>query len=172
MNKKKGNKNKLTTWGWVWRLVVSLAIPLAVGGAAALIAGDAMATFNNFEQPPLAPPAWLFPVAWTILYILMGIACFLVWTHPVDKTITAKAKTTFFVVYGIQLAFNFFWSIFFFNLEWHLFAFFWLIALWAMILGLIVWGFKYRRAVAWVLLPYILWVTFAGYLNIMIAVLN
>ncbi len=166
------NKVKLTPWGWIWRLMVSLAIPLSIGGLAALIAGDAMATFGKFNQPPLAPPAWLFPVAWTILYILMGVACFLVWVHKIDKTVTSKAKTFFFVVYGVQLVFNFFWSIFFFNFGWHLFAFIWLIALWMMILVMVIWGMKKYSAVMWVLIPYLLWVTFAGYLNIMIAILN
>ena len=173
MNKaRKTSKNKLTTWGWIWRLALSLAIPLVVGGVAALIAGDSMAKFNAFNQPPLAPPAWLFPVAWTVLYILMGIACFLVWTRKADKSVTAKEKTVFLVVYGVQLAFNFFWSIFFFNLVWHWFAFIWLIALWLMILVMVIWGLKNQRAVMWVLLPYLLWVTFAGYLNVMIAILN
>lgn len=173
MNKTKPmSKRKLTVWGWIWRMMVSLAIPLAVGGIAALIAGDSMATFDAFNKPPLAPPAWLFPVAWTILYILMGIACFLVWTRPINKQLTMKAKTTFFVIYGLQLAFNFLWSIFFFNLAWHLFAFIWLIALWIMILVLLIWSGKNLRAAMWVLLPYLLWVTFAGYLNIMIAILN
>ena len=57
------DQNKLTTWGRTWRLIASLAISLGVGGLSALISGDAMSTFNNFNQPPLAPPAWLFPVA-------------------------------------------------------------------------------------------------------------
>lgn len=169
----KANKMvKLTTWGWIWRLLVSLAIPLAVGGLAALIAGDSMATFDTFNKPPLAPPAWLFPVAWTLLYILMGLACYVVWTRSTSKQLTAKEKLFFFVVYGLQLAFNFFWSIFFFNLEWHLFAFVWIIALWLMIVCLMVWGTKNNRMVMWLLLPYLLWVTFASYLNIMIAILN
>lgn len=163
---------KLTTWGWIWRLLVSLAVPLAVGGAAALIAGDSMATFGAFNKPPLAPPAWLFPVAWTVLYTLMGLACFVVWTRSTSKQLTAKEKMFFFVVYGVQLAFNFFWSIFFFNFAWHLFAFIWLIALWLMIVVLVVWGVKNNRAVMGLLIPYALWVTFAGYLNIMIAILN
>lgn len=72
-------KSKLILWGYVWRLIVSLAIPLGVGGLSALISGDSTAAFGSFNQPPLAPPAWLFPVAWIILYILMGIACFLIW---------------------------------------------------------------------------------------------
>ncbi len=166
------HKAKLTTWGYIWRFIVSLAIPLGVGGLSALIAGDSMAAFGAMKQPPLAPPAWLFPVAWTILYILMGIACYLVWIHAIDKHLTAKDKTTFFVIYGIQLVFNFFWSIFFFNLGWHWFAFIWLIALWAMILFLVIWGARNHRAAMWLLLPYLLWVTFAGYLNLMIAILN
>lgn len=104
------------------------------------------------NQPPLSPPAWLFPVAWTILYILMGIACFLVWIHSVNRQVTAKEKTFFFVIYSVQLVFNFCWSIFFFNWGWHWFAFVRLIALWAMVLALVVWGFKNQRAVAWVLM--------------------
>lgn len=166
------NKAKPTTWGWIWRLLVSLAIPLGIGGLAALIAGNSMEQFGAFNQPPFSPPAWLFPVAWTVLYILMGVACFLVWIHPTNKQVTTGEKTRFFVVYGIQLVFNFFWSIFFFNLSWHLFSFIWLIALWVMILYLVIWGGKNHRAVMWLLLPYLLWVTFAGYLNIMIAILN
>lgn len=172
MKKKSVKKSNLTTWGWVWRLIVSLVIPLTVGGLSALIAGDQMSAFGRFNQPPLAPPAWLFPIAWTILYILMGVACFLVWIHPTDKQITVREKTRFFVIYGVQLAFNFLWSIFFFNFDWHWFAFAWLIALWVMILVLVIWGFKKRCGVMWVLLPYLLWVTFAGYLNLMIAILN
>lgn len=166
------NKVKLTTWGWIWRLLVSLAIPLSTGGLSALIAGDSMATFGKFNQPPLAPPAWLFPVAWTVLYILMGIACFMVWIHSTNRQVTSKEKTLFFAAYSIQLAFNFFWSIFFFNLGWRLFAFFWLSALWVMILILVIWGAKNQRGVMCVLLPYLLWVTFAGYLNIMVSILN
>lgn len=172
MKRTKKSKVKLTTWGWIWRALVSIAIPLAVGGLAAFIAGDAMATFNNFNQPPLAPPAWLFPVAWTILYILMGIACFIVWIRSINNQVPKNAQKFFFIVYGLQLAFNFFWSIIFFNLGWHLFAFIWLIALWAMILTLIIWTYRNCRTAMWFLLPYLLWVTFAGYLNIMIAILN
>jgi len=169
---KKTQKKKYTTWGIVWRLLVSLAIPLVVGVVAALIAGDAMRIFGELNQPPLAPPAWLFPVAWTILYILMGLACFFVWISPVSRQLTANERKFFFVVYGVQLAFNFFWSIFFFNCAWRWFAFIWLIVMWAMILALVIWGGKNRRIVMWLLLPYLLWVTFAGYLNIMIAILN
>lgn len=169
--KKKSQKPLYSAWGYIWRLIISLAIPLAVGGLSALIAGDSMSAFGRFRQPPLAPPAWLFPVAWTILYILMGLACYFVWIKS-DREVTSGQKLLFYLVYGGQLVFNFFWSIFFFNLGWHIFAFIWLIALWAMILFLVIWSRKNSPVSFWLLLPYLLWVTFAGYLNIMIAILN
>lgn len=168
----KSSKSQAASKGWVWKLIISLVVPLAVGGIAALIAGNAMEVFGQFNQPLLAPPAWLFPVAWTILYILMGLACFFVWIHPTDRYVTAGEKSFFFTVYGVQLVFNFLWSIFFFNCGWHLFAFIWLIALWLMVLALVIWSGKNVRTSMWLLLPYILWITFAGYLNIMIAILN
>lgn len=169
---RKTSKTKSNSLWWVWKLIISIIIPLAVGGLSALIAGDLMASFGAMNQPPLSPPAWLFPVAWTVLYTLMGIACYLVWNHPTDKKITKKEKTVFYSVYGLQLVFNFFWSIFFFNFSQYWFAFVWLIILWIMILVLVIWGGKNYRAVMWCLTPYVLWVTFAGYLNIMIAILN
>ena len=170
---KKSLKKSYTAWGYFWRLIVSLAIPIAVGGLSGLIAGDAMSDFESFNKPPLAPPAWLFPVAWTILYLLMGLACFLIWVKPYDKAFPKGMKKCFFAIFALQLVFNFLWSIFFFNGEQYYFSFFWLLALWLMILAMIVWCGKVRSFGAmWALMPYILWVTFAGYLNLMIAILN
>lgn len=164
---------KLTTWGYIWRLMVALAIPLAVGGLSGLIAGDAMTSFGDLEKPLLAPPAWLFPVAWTILYLLMGLASFLIWVKPYNKAFPKGMKKCFAVIYVVQLIFNFLWSIIFFNGDLYWFAFGWLVALWLMILALVVWCGKVRSMGAmWALMPYLLWVTFAGYLNLMIAILN
>ncbi len=81
----KSKNTKLTTWGYIWRLAVSIMIPLAVGGLSALITGDAMSAFGNLRQPPLAPPAWLFPVARAILYVLMGGSLFL-GSDPCDRS--------------------------------------------------------------------------------------
>ena len=104
-----------------WKtLFICIAVPLAVGGLSALISGNAMATFAALEKPPLSPPAWLFPTVWTILYILMGVASYLV---VVSDTPTAE-KNRALTVYGAQLAVNFFWSILFFNLSLYLFSFF------------------------------------------------
>ena len=104
------------------KLAVSLAAPLAVGGLAALITKDNMLMFEVIEKPPLAPPGWLFPVAWTILYILMGLASYRVWTSDARKA----QKQTAGVYYALSLVFNFGWPIIFFNAEKYLAAFIWL----------------------------------------------
>ena len=149
-----------------WKnLITCLAIPLAVGSLSALLTQDSMETFNSITKPDLAPPGWLFPVVWTILYILMGIASYLVLTSgkPNDKALT---------VYGIQLVFNFFWSIIFFNLQLYLFAFIWLVLLWLLILITTLLFYQISKPAGYLMIPYLLWVTFAGYLNFMIYLLN
>ncbi len=151
----------------VKQLILALAIPLAVGGASAFLTKDSMETFQNLNQPPLSPPGWLFPIVWTILFILMGIASYLVSRSPED---TEKKKALF--VYGLQLVVNFFWSIIFFNLGRYLLSFIWLLLLWVLILITILDFKKFSKTAAYLLIPYILWVTFAGYLNLGIYLLN
>lgn len=151
-----------------WRkLIICILIPLAVGGIAAFLTRDSMQTFDTLNKPPLSPPAWLFPVVWTILYTLMGIASYIVLTS--GKTYRARSALT---VYGIQLAFNFLWSIIFFNLNAYVFAFVWLVLLWILILITTVLFYRICKTAGYLLIPYILWVTFAGYLNFAIAMLN
>lgn len=156
----------------ILKCVGFISIPLVVGGTSALITGDAMNRFGQLVQPPLSPPAWLFPIAWTILYILMGIASFLIWktTPKTDKA--AKIRITALIIYASQLVLNFFWSIFFFNMGLYFFAFVWLMIMWGMILALILLSRKISKTAAICLIPYLLWTTFAAYLNIMIAILN
>lgn len=149
------------------KLIISILIPLAVGGLSALLTRGSMQMFDNIRKPPLSPPAWLFPVVWTILFILMGIASYLVATS--NKPYRAKTALTF---YGIQLIFNFFWSIIFFNLEMYLFAFIWLVMLWALIIITTVLFYRISKPAGYLMIPYILWVTFAGYLNFAIFLLN
>ena len=109
---------------------IAVLLPVAVGTVAAYFTRGAQVSFAMMNQPPLSPPAWLFPVVWTILYVLMGIASYIVWRQGSERKDVKDALK----VYLIQLAFNFFWSIFFFNYEWYLFSFVWLAALWALIL--------------------------------------
>ena len=149
------------------KLLLCIAVPLLVGGLSALLTRNSMQSFSALNQPPLSPPGWLFPVVWSILFILMGIASYLVLQAP--KT---EYTRTALIVYGIQLFFNFFWSIFFFNLKAYLFAFVWLIALWLLIFMTLTLFRRITKPAGYLLIPYLLWVTFAGYLNFMIYLLN
>ena len=139
-----------------------------MGAVAGLLTRNAMQDFQMLTKPPLSPPGWLFPVVWSILFVLMGIASYIVYVSNVPKEQKSQALT----VYAIQLAVNFFWSIIFFNLEAYLFAFLWLVLLWALIVLTIVLFWQIRRSAGILLLPYLLWVTFAGYLNYAIYLLN
>lgn len=150
------------------KLIIAVAIPLAVGGLSALLTMDNMIMFDVVKKPPLAPPKWLFPVAWTALYVLMGIASYLVYTSKAPE----RKKNSALSAYVISLFFNFMWSLIFFNLENYLFAFVWLCALWLIIVITTVKFFGISKPAGVLMLPYILWVSFAGYLSYGIYLLN
>ena len=148
-------------------LLLALAVPLAVGGLSGWLTRDGMRQFEQLNQPPLSPPGWLFPVVWTILYLMMGLASFLVYTRGRGRW-TRRGLA----LYGAQLVFNFLWSIWFFGQSRYLLAFFWLVALWVLI-GLTALAFaRVRPFAGWLLVPYLVWVSFAGYLNLAIYFLN
>lgn len=149
-----------------WKnLITCLAIPLAVGALSSLLTQNSMKTFASVNKPPFSPPGFLFPIVWTILYILMGIASYLV-------VVSGKPNEKALTVYGVQLLFNFFWPIIFFNLERYLLAFIWLVLLWLLIAKTISLFYKISKPAGYLLLPYLLWVTYAGYLNFFIWRLN
>lgn len=156
-------------WKKIKPYVISVAIALAVGGLSALITGDNMNVYKTLNTPPLAPPSVAFSIVWPVLYVLMGISAARVYTkRDTSGTQVSSALKT----YALQLAVNFFWSIIFFNMRAFLFAFIWLLLLWVLILIMIV---KFRRIspiAAYLQIPYLLWVTFALYLNLMIYILN
>ena len=149
-------------------LIFNIALPLIVGGVSAYISRDGMESFKALAQPPLSPPAALFPIVWTILYILMGIAAYLVSTADTEPQESDSALT----LYAVQLGFNFFWSLFFFKLGWFYFAFIWLLMLWVLIILTIRAFGKISKTAAYLLVPYVVWVTFAAYLNLGTALLN
>lgn len=149
-------------------LAIAILIPLAVGTVSSCLTQNAMGMFRVMPKPPLSPPGWLFPVVWTVLYVLMGIASFLVSREGREKPAVADALD----VYALQLALNFFWSIFFFRFGWYLFSFLWLLVLWGLILVTILRFRKVNRRAASLMLPYLAWVTFAGYLNLGVYLLN
>lgn len=130
---------------------------LAVGFLGGLIGGTS--GFTALKAPPLAPPAFLFPVVWTVLYLLMGFAAYLVYQSGDQDR--GKALR----LYLLQLAFNVLWQFWFFRLGWRGFALVWLIALIALIVWMM-WRFRMIEPVTlWLLLPYLLWCLFAAYLN-------
>ena len=104
-------KNKILTF------IVSIAISLGVGGLSALITNKAMEEFEMVAKPAISPPGWLFPVVWTVLFILMGISAGMVYLS------NDHSRTKALIIYGVQLVVNFFWSIIFFNLGAYMFAF-------------------------------------------------
>ena len=126
---------------------------------------------NVYQQtvvrPPLSPPAIVFPIVWSILFALMGIGAARVYLSPASG-VRSRGLLLFFV----QLAFNFFWSILFFNLQAFGFAFLWLVALWLLIAWMTVTFWQADKTAALLQIPYLLWVAFAGYLNLGVWLLN
>ena len=149
-------------------LTFCILIPLTIGALSGFLTFNSMQNFENITKPPLSPPGFLFPIVWTILYILMGIASYLVVTGKGSKNKTKEAL----IFYGLQLFFNFFWSIIFFNLEWYMLAFVWLVILWVLIFNTMISFYEISKLAGYLFIPYLIWVTFAGYLNLAIYILN
>ncbi len=149
--------------------IILISVSLAIGGFSALLTSGNMQLFDEISKPPLSPPAFLFPVVWTILYILMGFSSAVVFEHRKFKKREAE---TGLILYGVNLFLNFFWSIIFFNFRAYTFAFVWLLILWSVILAMIAQFYKVNRLSAYLQIPYFIWVTFAGYLILGISILN
>lgn len=149
-------------------LIICLLIPLAVGGLAAWLTMDSMAQFAALAQPPLSPPGWVFPVVWTILYLLMGWASFLIWKSGAPQA----AKKRALGLYGAQLAVNFVWPLLFFRAGLYGFALIWLVILLVLVAETMLAFGRIDRRAAWLLAPYILWLLFATYLNAGVWMLN
>ncbi len=152
-----------------WKaLVVSVAIPVASYFLIGFISSNSAMLFNGFVKPPLSPPSWLFPIVWIVLYTMMGLACYFIYTADAEK----REKKRALLLYGMQLGVNFFWSSIFFNLSLYLVALIWLVVLWILVALTIAKMFKISGLAACLMLPYLVWLTFAGYLNVGIALLN
>ena len=154
-------------WKKIKPYAISILIAFAVGGIAALLTKNSMSMYNEIQKPALAPPGWIFPVAWSILYTLMGISSAMVYVKSQGNILGNGIG-----YYVLSLVFNFFWTIIFFNLRMFLLSFIWLIILWLLILGTISGYSKISKKAAFLQIPYLLWVSFAGYLNFMIYILN
>lgn len=146
-----------------WKIyVIFIVLTLLVGVISGFISMGSMQEYATLEKPLLSPPAWLFPVVWTILYVFMGIGA---------SRVYIKTQSISWV-YVIQLVFNFFWSIIFFNFGAYLFAFVWLIALLILVIIMAIRFYRVDRLAGLLQIPYILWLLFAGYLNFMVYLLN
>ncbi|MBR2934253.1 MAG: tryptophan-rich sensory protein [Oscillospiraceae bacterium] len=145
-----------------------IALAEGVGALAGWLTRDGLDIYKQtVTQPPLSPPPFIFPIVWAILYALMGIGAARVYLTP-----ASNARSRGLLLWLVQLAFNFLWSIVFFNLQAYAFAFFWLIALWLLILWMTISFYQVDKTAALLQIPYLLWVAFAGYLTFGVWMLN
>ncbi len=149
--------------------LVSVVIALAVGGISAAVTSGSMDVYSKINRPPLSPPSILFPIVWTALFTLMGISAALVYRFKDTKH---DGVRTALIIYGVNLAVNFIWSLIFFNMQAYLFAFIWIMLLLAVIVAMIILFKRISPLAAYLQIPYLLWVAFAAYLNFAIYLLN
>lgn len=149
------------------KLIISLALPQLMGGLGAFFTLSSVNSwFLTLNKPSWNPPSWLFGPVWTLLYVLMGIACYLIWKsdHPLKKPLLK--------LYAIQLILNALWSPAFFGMQSPLLGLLVIIPLWVAILLCIIQFKKVSSLASGLMIPYLLWVTFATALNTSIFVLN
>ena len=145
-----------------------IALAEGVGILAGYLIRDGVAWYTEFAvKPPLNPPPIVFPIVWTILYALMGIGA-----ARVYRSEPSAPRRRGLLLFLLQLFFNFFWSIFFFNMGAYGFSFLWILGLWVLIGLMILSFYKVDKIAAWLQVPYFLWVTFAAYLNYAVWQLN
>lgn len=146
-------------------LIISIIIPILVGFIGNLLGNNSMG-FNEIIKPDYTPPRIIFPIVWIVLYILMGISSYLIYTSNSPK------KEDALRVYALQLIFNMLWTFFFFNLNWFLFSFIWIIILIILVLIMIYKFIKINNIAGYLQIPYLIWLLFASILNISVYFLN
>jgi translocator protein len=151
----------------IWKLVISLIIPFFASVIGGFFTASSVSTwYVTLNKPFFNPPSWVFGPMWTFLYFLMGISLYFVWINK------AKNKKSAFTIFGIQMFLNAVWSVLFFGFQNPLFAFIEIILLWFAILFMIIYFYRINKTSAYLLIPYILWVSFAAVLNFSIFILN
>lgn len=144
------------------KLIIAVAIPLVVGGISGYFTVTGVESwYLTLQKPSWNPPNWIFGPVWTTLYVMMGIALFLVWKEDTSSELKAIAV----ILFAVQLLLNFFWSFIFFKLEQPGWAFVEILVLWLMLLACIFAFGQVNKTAAWLLVPYISWVSFATILN-------
>lgn len=151
------------------RLIIAILVCEGVGIFGSIFTMPSIPTwYKSLNRPIFSPPNWVFAPVWTILFLLMAISVYLVWNKGLKKTQVREAMYVFI----FQLLLNFFWSFFFFGIRQPYLAFLEIIALWLAILLTIIKFYKISKPASYLLIPYILWVSFAAILNLSIVLLN
>ena len=148
----------------VFIFIKNIIIPVAIGGIVGIIISKSL-DYNNLVKPFLSPPSIVFPIVWTILYIIMGISYSLL-------EVDFKNDTSINLIYYSQLFVNALWSIFFFSFKWRFFSFIWLLLLIFLVILMIFRFYNKNKVSGLIQIPYLLWSIFALYLNISIYLLN
>ena len=163
------NTIKLKTGFQTFPFIISLLITLTIGFVASIFTRPEIpGWYASLQKPSFNPPSWLFAPVWTTIYLLIAIAAYLVWKN---RNATSTYKTTA-TIYFVQLLLNFSWSIIFFGMHQVFGALIIISLLWISIILNIFWFSKFNKTAAWLLAPYILWVSFAWLLNLNIYLLN
>ena len=145
--------------------VISLLLTFLFAAAGGIVTYAGMSGFEAAKQPPLSPPSFLFPIVWTILYILMGVSYGMIRQK-------GRLESSDSLIYYLQLGVNLLWPIAFFVLKWRLFAFFWIILLDVLVLVMLFRFYSKDRTAGLLQIPYAVWVIFATYLNLGVYLLN
>lgn len=154
------------------KLIISILICLGAALLGSAFTTPSIATWYAFlEKPSFSPPNWLFAPAWTILFIMMGVALSLIWQKGFKKNTTLKTKQAI-IIFFIQLALNVAWSFFFFHYHSPFLAFVDIIILWLFILLTLIKFWRINKIAGGLLIPYLVWVTFASFLNYAVYKLN
>lgn len=145
----------------IWKLVISIFLPLMIGAIAGMFTSQAVPDwYNELNQPSFNPPGWIFGPVWTTLYIVMGFSFFLIW-----KLEPGKKRNQAILIYFVQLLLNFGWSFCFFYFKMIGLALIEIIVLWSTIVFMLISFYKLKPLAAYLNIPYLLWVTFATVLN-------
>lgn len=151
-----------------WMLIAAVLVTELVGGLSGLLAGDSRGMYESFDKIPLAPPGSVFGIVWPILYLMMGVSLFFIIISNADRAPKRKA----YLIYGVQLFFNFTWSLLFFGGNFMFLAILNILILDAIVLYQVYYYFKISKPAALLLVPYLAWILFATYLNIGFALVN
>ncbi len=152
----------------VKKLVISLLVPIITGSIAALITNKDMSIYKNINTPPFSPPMIVFPIVWSVLYILMGVSLYMIWTAQNSSL----DKSGAYIAFAVQLFLNFIWTPIFFSAKQYLIA---AIVLVMMIIAVVIMIFKFKKIrpnAAYLQIPYLIWLLCAMYLNIGVYILN